>query len=136
MLCPKCKSEEIIDIEAGCDLFGLLNDIEAQWICSNCQYKFNDKDVTEKKWYEEKDFAKMSLSNIADVILADWDRNVAPEATPYIKAMLSLETMGDIYGNESARNIVLHFLTNAGQWKGETAKEIKKILRKKIELSN
>jgi hypothetical protein len=39
--------------------------------------------------------------------------------------MLSLSTIGDSYGCDDARGIVLYFLSNARTWKGETARRVK-----------
>lgn len=68
-----------------------------------------------------------SISQIADEISKDW-KPVHYTAQPYLVAMFSLDSMNDKYGVESARNIVAYFLSNASQWRGETAKRIKKEL--------
>jgi hypothetical protein len=70
------------------------------------------------------------IYEIADEILRDW-KNVYYAAIPYLNAMRSINTMRDRYGpgQEEARTIVLYFLSNASQWKGETARRIKAELK-------
>lgn len=50
-------------------------------------------------------------------------------AKPYWEAMLRLNTMRDNYGEESAKSIVLYFLSNASGWRGDIAKRIKAELK-------
>ncbi|BBX09476.1 hypothetical protein [Mycolicibacterium aichiense] len=50
-------------------------------------------------------------------------------AAPYIEAMKSLRGVGDSYGFDDARSIVLYFLSNAGTWRGEDARRIKAELK-------
>lgn len=69
-----------------------------------------------------------SLSTIAAEIRADW-KNVYFGAVPYLQAMRSLDSIGDVYGYDDARSIVLYFLSNATTWKGETARRIKAELK-------
>lgn len=65
-----------------------------------------------------------TLSNIARDIGRDWQKmNFA--ARPYWLAMLQLETMGDMYGADNARDIVARFLCNAGSWRGPVARSVK-----------
>jgi hypothetical protein len=72
-----------------------------------------------------------SLSLIASEIRKDW-KNVNFAARPYLDAMGSLNSIGDKYGYDSASEIVLYFLSNAGTWKGENAKRIKSELKKML----
>lgn len=46
-------------------------------------------------------------------------------ARPYWSAMLQLQTIGDNYGFDNARDIVVRFLCNAGQWRGPVARSVK-----------
>jgi len=71
----------------------------------------------------------MSLSDIAYLIKRDW-KKVYFGAVPYLNAMCSLTSIDDNYGMDSAKSIVRYFLCNAGQWKGEVAREVKKHLNK------
>lgn len=68
-----------------------------------------------------------SISEIAAEISKDW-KPVNYAAKPYLDAMYSLNSINDSYGMDSAKSIVLYFLANAGTWRGETAKRIKKEL--------
>ena len=69
-----------------------------------------------------------SLHTIARDIRADWV-NPYFGAIPYLSAMLSLDTIGDKFGHDDARSIVLYFLSNAGRWKGPVAQAVKLELR-------
>jgi len=46
--------------------------------------------------------------------------------------MFSLQNMGDMYGAESAKSIVLYFLSNATGWRGPQARAIKIELNKML----
>jgi len=69
-----------------------------------------------------------NISQIAQIIVQDW-KKVNFAAKPFLKAMLSLNTLEDDYGNESAESVVRRFLSNAGSWRGEIAKQVKAKLR-------
>ena len=69
------------------------------------------------------------LYEIAADIRADW-KHVYYGARPYLDALDELDRVTDIYGVESARWIVLYFLSNASTWKGSKAREIKSELRR------
>jgi len=64
------------------------------------------------------------LNVIAQEIVKDWQK-VYFGAVPYLTAMLTLYSIEDKYGMDSAKSIVLYFLSNASTWRGETAKRIK-----------
>ena len=69
------------------------------------------------------------LSAIAREIVSDW-HNVNYAAKPYLDAMLQLDSLiRDHYYQDSARSIVLYFLSNAKGWKGEKARAIKEELK-------
>ena len=70
---------------------------------------------------------KRSLSTISKEIRADW-KKVYFGAVPYLDAMDSLNSINDIYYDDSARTIVMYFLSNASTWRGEVARKIKKEL--------
>ena len=67
------------------------------------------------------------LKVIAREIKRDWKRPYFG-AVPYLDAMLSLNSINDDYGYDSADSIVRYFLGNAKTWRGEKAREIKKEL--------
>ena len=71
------------------------------------------------------------LYDIAQEIYQDW-RPVHPYAKPYLEAMSTLNSIDDNYMMDSGRSIVSYFLSNASQWKGETAKRIKIELKKML----
>lgn len=68
------------------------------------------------------------LHEIAREIRRDW-KPVNYAAKPYLEAMYTLDGINDQYGLDSARSIVLYFLSNASSWRGETARRIKAELR-------
>lgn len=73
--------------------------------------------------------ATRPLSVIANEIKKDW-KNVYFGAIPYLMAMECLNSINDNYGMDSAKSIVLYFLSNASTWRGEKAKAIKAELKK------
>lgn len=64
------------------------------------------------------------IHRIAADIKADWSRINGP-AAEYLAAMEKLDRMGDNYGQETAVEIVVRFLSDANRWRGETARRIK-----------
>jgi hypothetical protein len=56
-------------------------------------------------------------------------RCITIAAQPYLDAMATLCKMEDMFCYDSAKTIVLYFLSNAGTWRGETAKRIKAELK-------
>ena len=71
------------------------------------------------------------LRDIANEILTDW-KKVSYSAKPYLDAMRLMGSIRDNYGFDSGESIVIYFLANAGSWRGETAKRIKKELKEMI----
>jgi len=75
------------------------------------------------------------LCQIAAEIRADWtDAKINFAAKPYLFAMMSLQDINSPYGSEDGKTMVLYFLSNAGQWRGETAKRVKAELKKMVGL--
>jgi hypothetical protein len=72
------------------------------------------------------------LYQIANDIRKDWGSKMYFGAKPYVHAMEILNKIEDNYGMDSAKSIVLCFLANAGTWRGEKAREIKKELKKLV----
>ena len=64
------------------------------------------------------------LNLIAREIRQDW-KKVNYAAVPYLRAMSDLDGVGDAYGHDTGRSVVLYFLANAGTWRGPVAKAIK-----------
>jgi hypothetical protein len=72
------------------------------------------------------------LYDIASEISRDWRKQkggVGPAAKPYLDAMRTLNDVKDNYGADSAKTIVAYFLSNASQWKGDTARRVKAELK-------
>jgi hypothetical protein len=71
---------------------------------------------------------KRDIHVIAHEIASDWKKpNYG--AVPYLDAMFSLSSINDSFGYDTARGVVAYFLCNAGSWRGDTAKRIKKELK-------
>lgn len=68
------------------------------------------------------------LYEIAEEIRQDWAKPYFG-AVPYLQAMGSLSSVSDNYGWDSGEEIVLRFLSNAGTWRGETARRVKAELK-------
>lgn len=71
------------------------------------------------------------LHVIAEDIRAHWP-NMYLGAASYVDAMEYLVSVTDWYGADPASGIVRYFLANAGGWRGEHARRIKKELRDMI----
>lgn len=69
-----------------------------------------------------------AIFQIAREIAEDW-KKPSPYAVPYIQAMKDIHSLNDDYYCDSGRSVVLYFLSNAGTWRGEVAKRIKKELK-------
>ena len=69
-----------------------------------------------------------SLNEIAREIRADW-KKVNFAAVPYLEAMQQLDRITDSYYYDSAQSVVLYFLSNAGSWRGDVARRVKKELK-------
>lgn len=78
-----------------------------------------------------------SLTSIAHDIRTHWVKkdgtpNVNYAAKPYLDAMATLHSVNDMQGYDSAKSIVLYFLSNASSFRGEHAKRIKAELKSLI----
>lgn len=76
-----------------------------------------------------------SLRSIAQEIDQLW-KPVNYAALPYLNAMYSLTSINDVYGMDSAKSIVLYFLSNASSWRGNDAKRIKAELKSLLKYGN
>lgn len=72
------------------------------------------------------------LHIIAGEIKKDWGAKLYFGARPYLEAMATLSNITDNYGADSAKSIVLYFLSNATTWRGEKARAIKAELNKLV----
>jgi len=71
---------------------------------------------------------KRSIRSIALDIRQDWVK-VNFAAKPYLDAMLELNSINDKYYEDSAKSVVLYFLSNASSFRGERAKVLKAELK-------
>lgn len=72
-----------------------------------------------------------TIREIAREVRRDWKRPYFG-AVPYLSAMMGLESIDEQYGYDSARSIVVYFLSNASTWRGETARRVKAELRRMV----
>ena len=70
----------------------------------------------------------INLSDIAREIRRDW-KKVYFGAAPYLDAMSTLGSIDEPYFMDSGKSIVLYFLANAGTWRGDVARRVKKELK-------
>ena len=68
------------------------------------------------------------LHTIARDIQRDWAKPYFG-AVPYLTAMRALDSISDKYYYDDAESVVRYFLANAGQWRGDKAREIKAELK-------
>lgn len=68
------------------------------------------------------------LFDIAADIRATWPK-VNYAARPYLEAMSGIGSIEETYGFDTARSIVLYFLSNASTWRGDDARRIKAELK-------
>ncbi len=66
---------------------------------------------------------------IAAEIRVKWGSKISPYAMEYLLAMFHLRKITDMYYADTASSVVSYFLANAGGWRGEDARRIKKELR-------
>lgn len=71
---------------------------------------------------------KRSIRSIALDIRKDWVK-VNYAAKPYLDAMLELNSINDKYYEDSAKSVILYFLSNASSFRGERAKALKAELK-------
>ena len=68
------------------------------------------------------------ISEVAHDVRREW-KNVYFGAVPYLQAMYDLNDVGDHYGLDDAKSIVLYFLANAQSFRGAKARELKAELK-------
>ena len=69
-----------------------------------------------------------SIRSIALDIRKEWVK-VNYAAKPYLDAMLELNSINDKYYEDSAKSVILYFLSNASSFRGERAKALKAELK-------
>ena len=69
-----------------------------------------------------------TISQIAKEISREWKKPYFC-AVPYLVAMRGLESVSDNYGADSAKSVVLYFLSNASSYRGPVAKAHKAELK-------
>lgn len=69
------------------------------------------------------------IYEIAGEIRRHW-KKVYFGAVPYLDAMSTLDSITDSYGQDSAKSIIIYFLSNATTFKGEDARRLKAELKK------
>lgn len=72
--------------------------------------------------------APRPIAEIAEDIRLAWPKPYFG-AVPYLGAMLRLGSIHDTYGEDSAKSIVLYFLSNATTFRGEDARRLKAELK-------
>ena len=68
-----------------------------------------------------------SLKEIAEEIIRDWNPP-SYSAQPYLDAMLTMDSIDDMYGADTGTSIVAYFICYAHSWRGPTASRVKKEL--------
>ncbi len=133
--CPLCGENDTIEnVQEMCDSFGISKESQTkkEWMCQSCAGFFDTDGAELTSWYKDQDYSKMSLFKISDVIYSDWGNSISPQASPYLEALANLNSMDDNVGRATADEVITYFLLNANGWKGETAREIKKALKKML----
>lgn len=72
------------------------------------------------------------IHEIAEEINLYWrqqGKGVNYAAKPYLRAMFDLDSINDKYGEDSAKEIILYFLSNASSFRGDEAKRLKAELK-------
>jgi hypothetical protein len=69
-----------------------------------------------------------ALWQIAAEIEQDWKKPYFG-ARPYIEAMGTMDSPDQDFGLDPGKEIVLYFLANAGNWRGDVARRVKAELK-------
>jgi hypothetical protein len=79
--------------------------------------------------------AALKLSELAEMAYNDWPaaRSENHPAGAYLVPLLGLENLQSRYGVERGEGLVRYFLANAGSWRGEIAREVKRELRRRLD---
>lgn len=79
----------------------------------------------------ESELRLMTISGLANLCARDW-RNVWFGAAPYIEAMREMRSIDSPVLQESGREVVRYFLSNAKLWRGPVAVAVKAELRRRL----
>jgi len=129
--------KESDDIDETCGKAHGMGDDERRYLTKAQADKLPEKvkrEIIKKKkskMAESLSEAHRPLWQIAKEIKMDW-KNVNFAAKPYLEAMYSLDKITDMYYMDSAKSVVLYFLSNASSWRGVKAKKIKAELKAMI----
>lgn len=88
-----------------------------------------------KAYVDATDYSKLSISEIAKVILNDWKEIILPKnAYPLelVNAMATLKVLKDYYYLDDGYEIVGRFVNNCKGWNTYSAKIIKSELKKRL----
>lgn len=91
--------------------------------------------VPQPVFFGEPNGQSRPLSAIAAEIQGDWKRPYFG-AVPYLSAMADLDSIEGDYYADSAASVVRYFLSNAGTWRGETARRVKAELKAMLAKTN
>jgi cation transport regulator len=121
---------------AGLDLGAATEDVRADFENAGGYPGHITSAIAEGNVESAKSFAQdAALSSLAAVVESDWGaqgKGVNFAAKPYLEALASLDTIRDTYGADSGKSVVAYFLSNAGTWKGPTAKLVKAELNRRL----
>ena len=77
----------------------------------------------------------LTISAIAQLIRKDYQskgKPVHPHAKPYVDAMAFMNSIDDNYGLDDGRGIVAYALGNLSSWRGDTARNVKAELNRRL----
>lgn len=74
------------------------------------------------------------IHEIATEIRQVWPK-VHPWAKPYLDAMSEISDINDNYYEDTARSVVIYFLSNAQYWRGADARRIKNELNQLLSIN-
>ncbi len=71
------------------------------------------------------------IYEIANDIRYHW-KNVNYAAKPYLEAMYGISDINEMYYADTAKSVVLYFLSNAASFRGEDARRLKAELKEML----
>jgi hypothetical protein len=87
---------------------------------------------------DKKQLSDMTLAELANICAADHTvagKQMSYALVPYQQALAEMyfhDPKGNMYGYDPADHIVRYFLGNATTWRGETARNVKAELKKRL----